>query len=111
VKSRGPHKLIKDGAKLVENIEDILQEIVPALMPAPSTRTTAITFPLEPHEALLVGIFESDPLHVDTLIAKSGLTPARVLEVLLGLELKGIITQLPGTYFALTGEGREYGRK
>ena len=67
--------------------------------------------PLEPHEAILAGMFESDPLHVDTLIAKSGLTPARVLEVLLGLELKGVVIQLPGTYFTLTGEGRGRVRK
>jgi len=38
-------------------------------------------------------------LHVDVLIARSGLGPARVLEVLLGLELKGMVTQLPGTHF------------
>jgi DNA processing protein len=110
-RSRGPHKLIKDGAKLVENIEDILQEIAPALMPAIVTRRTQTAPQLEPHEALLVGIFENDPLHVDTLIAKSGLTPARVLEVLLGLELKEIITQLPGAHFALIGEGKGYVRK
>lgn len=111
IRSRGPHKLIKDGAKLVENIEDILQEIAPALIPTTSTRIAQTTFPLEPHEVLLIGIFENDPLPVDTLIAKSGLTPARVLEVLLGLELKGVITQLPGTHFALTGEGRGHVRK
>lgn len=111
MRSRGPHKLIKDGAKLVENIEDILQEIAPALVAATPTPATQTAFSLEPHEALLVEIFAGDPLHVDTLIAKSGLTPARVLEVLLGLELKGVITQLPGTHFALTGEGRGYVRK
>jgi DNA processing protein len=110
-RSRGPHKLIKDGAKLVENIGDILQEIAPALMPATVMRTTQTALQLEPHEALLVRIFDSDPLHVDTLIAKSGLTPARVLEVLLGLELKGIVTQLPGTHFALIGEGKGNVRK
>jgi DNA processing protein len=60
--------------------------------------------PLEPHEALLVGLFDGEPLHVDTLIAKSGLSAARVLEILLGLELKGVVTQLPGTHFALTSE-------
>jgi DNA processing protein len=65
-----------------------------------------LTPPLEPHEASLLRLFEHDPLHVDLLIAKSGLTPARVLEVLLELELKGLVTQLPGTHFALTGEGR-----
>jgi DNA processing protein len=106
VRSRGPHKLIKDGAKLVENVEDILQEIAPGLTRTPSAQAMELTPPLEPHEASLLRLFEHDPLHVDLLIAKSGLTPARVLEVLLELELKGLVTQLPGTHFALTGEGR-----
>jgi DNA processing protein len=110
-RSRGPHKLIKDGAKLVENIEDILQEIAPALLPTGSRQAGAVGPPLEPHETLLISLFDHDSLHVDVLIAQSGLTPARVLEVLLGLELKGLVTQLPGTHFALTGEGRGYARK
>jgi DNA processing protein len=105
-RSRGPHKLIKEGAKLVENVEDILQEIAPGLprMAPPSVIDPGP--PLTPHETLLIRQFEQDPLHVDLLIAKSGLTPARVLEVLLELELKGLVTQLPGTHFTLTGEGR-----
>ncbi len=104
LRSRGPHQLIKDGAKLVEGIDDILSEIAPALAPPRSPSPAAPAVTLEPHEALLAGLFESDSLHVDTLIARSGLSAARVLEVLLGLELKGVVTQLPGTYFALTGE-------
>lgn len=111
VRSRGPHRLIKDGAKLVENVEDILQEIAPGLMRTSTAPTTEPQPPLEPHEALLLRQFEHDPLHVDRLIAKSGLTPARVLEVLLGLELKGLVTQLPGTHFTVTGEGRRRTKK
>lgn len=111
VRSRGPHRLIKDGAKLVENVEDILQEIAPGLMRTSTAPTTEPQPPLEPHEALLLRQFEHDPLHVDRLIAKSGLTPARVLEVLLGLELKGLVTQLPGTHFMVTGEGRRRTKK
>jgi DNA processing protein len=65
---------------------------------------------LEPHETLLINLFDNDPLHVDILITKSGLTAARVLEVLLAMELKGLVTQLPGTHFTLTGEGRGYKR-
>lgn len=110
-RSRGPHQLIKEGAKLVENIEDILQEIAPALAPRVTVSPDPSLPPLEPHEAQLVGLFEHDPLHVDILIARSGLTPARVLEVLLGLELKGVVTQLPGTHFTLTGEKRGSARK
>jgi DNA processing protein len=103
-RSRGPHRLIKEGAKLVESIEDILNEIAPALAPARPAAPAAPAVTLEPHESTLVGLFDGDPLHVDVLIARSGLGAARVLEVLLGLELKGVVTQLPGTHFALTGE-------
>jgi DNA processing protein len=106
MRSRGPHKLIKDGAKLVETVEDILQEIAPALTPAVTAARPAEP-PLAPHEALLTGLFEhNSSLHVDALIARSGLTPARVLEVLLELELKGVVSQLPGMHFVPLGEGR-----
>lgn len=111
VRSRGPHRLIKDGAKLVENVDDILQEIAPSLLRTSTAPATEPQPPLEPHEALLIRQFEHDPLHVDLLIAKSGLTPARVLEVLLGLELKGLVTQLPGTHFTVTDEGRRRTKK
>lgn len=103
-RSRGPHRLIKEGAKLVESIEDILNEIAPVLAPARPAAPAASAVTLEPHESTLVRLFDGDPLHVDVLIARSGLGAARVLEVLLGLELKGVVTQLPGTHFALTGE-------
>jgi DNA processing protein len=103
-RSRGPHRLIKDGAKLVEGIDDILSEIAPALAPPRPTPPATPTVALEPHEALLAGLFDGEPLHVDALIARSGLSAARVLEVLLGMELKGVVTQLPGTHFTLIGE-------
>jgi DNA processing protein len=103
-RSRGPHRLIKDGAKLVEGIDDILHEIAPALAPPRPALPATPTVALEPHEVLLVGLFDGEPQHVDALIAKSGLSAARVLEVLLGMELKGVVIQLPGTHFILTGE-------
>lgn len=109
-RSRGPHRLIKEGAKLVEGVDDILSEIAPTLVsahaPVPSSGVD-----LEPHEEQLVGLFDGDPLHVDALIARSGLSAARVLEALLGLELKGVVTQLPGTHFALIGTQTSSRRK
>jgi DNA processing protein len=104
MRSRGPHHLIKEGAKLVEGIDDILNEIVPAVAPVRSAPPVVPAVTLEPHETLLVGLFGSEPVHVDVLIGKSGLSAARVLEVLLAMELKGIVTQLPGTHFALAHE-------
>ena len=112
-RSRGPHRLIKDGAKLVESIDDILSEIAPALARtdrAEKNETSAPVVPLEPDEERLFQLFPEEAVHVDTLITGSGLEPARVLEVLLGLELKGIVTQLPGMYFTVTRGNQRGGR-
>lgn len=121
-RSRGPHQLIKQGAKLVESVDDILSEIAPALRPQaqqghavqPDSRHGGQAEPLlpfspppvdlEPDEAVLVELFDGEPLHVDVLIARSKLGSGRVLAVLLGLELKGIVTQLPGTHFIRAGD-------
>jgi DNA processing protein len=100
-RSRGPHRLIKEGAKLVEGVEDILSEIAPALVSTPSPSPTP-SIDLDLYEQQLVALFGDDPVHVDVLISKSGLGAPRVLEILLGLELKGGVMQLPGTRFALT---------
>ena len=112
-RSRGPHRLIKDGAKLVESIDDILSEIAPALARtdrAEKNETSVPVVPLEPDEERLFQLFPEEAVHVDTLITGSGLEPARVLEVLLGLELKGTVTQLPGMYFTTTRGNQRGGR-
>ncbi len=110
-RSRGPHRLIKDGAKLVESIDDILSEIAPALARpdrAEKNEPRVPVVPLEPDEERVFQLFPEEAVHVDALITGSRLEPARVLEVLLGLELKGIVTQLPGMYFtAIRGNQRE----
>jgi len=112
-RSRGPHRLIKDGAKLVESIDDILSEIAPALARTDrveKNETSAPVVPLEPDEERVFQLFPEEAVQVDTLITGSGLEPARVLEVLLGLELKGIVTQLPGMYFTATRGSQRGGR-
>ncbi len=88
--AKGCHALIKEGAKLVESAQDVLDELaLPALAPAPSPA------PAEKGHALLAHLGH-DPCNVDTLCRRSGLTPDTVSAMLLELELEGKVAALPG---------------
>ncbi len=99
--SRGTNRLIKQGAKLVERVEDILEEL-PRGQAAEGARTPDMMIALSPLEAGIYTLVATNPLHIDDIIAKSALTVGEVSAILLRLELNGMITQLPGKYFAVT---------
>ena len=101
--SRGPHGLLKDGAKLVEGIEDILSEVAPAVLHAArpeSDAPPAAVAQLAPEAAALFDLVSDEAVHVDALVTQSKMETARVLELLLDMELKGVVVQLPGMYYA-----------
>ena len=87
--SRGCHALIKQGAKLVESAQDVLEELGVAV--APETRSPE---PSEGHD--LLDKMGFDPCDIDGLIARSGLTAEIVSSILLQLELEGKVAGLPG---------------
>ncbi len=95
-RTRGTHRLIREGAKLTERVEDVLEEIAPHLL-----RRAARCGPVElaGEEALIVDCMRHETVHIDEIIARSGLPAARVLPALLALELKGAVQQLSGKYF------------
>lgn len=100
-KARGTNKLIKEGrAKLVEDITDVVEELRYKLKPILKDQP-------KPQAKLQLSIFEQrifdslseDPIHVDVLADKCKMSTSDVLVQLLGLELKGVVKQLPGKYF------------
>lgn len=101
VKSRGTHALLKEGARLVETARDILDEIGPQLgLRTPGrSRPKSASEPvanLTPEGRRIWDALGDDPVHVDMIGRRSGLTSAGMAPVLLELELKGLIRQLPG---------------
>lgn len=88
--AKGCHALIKQGAKLVESAQDVLEELA---VVAP-TRTVPHATVEQEHE--LLRHLGHDPCNVDTLCQRSGLTPDTVSAMLLELELEGRIASLPG---------------
>ena len=100
--SRGTNQLIKEGAKLVESSEDILEEILPQWRREGATAQKgdpAVLSLTEP-EKTLYGLLGETPSHIDAIIRESRLDPGRVSSLLLNLELKGLISQWPGKCFS-----------
>jgi DNA processing protein len=125
--ARGCHRLIRDGAKLVETAEDVLEELAwsapaavpsdagrfprPAVTPGPRGRRNSrqaaaapiglqLAIPQGPPEhTIVLDALGHDPLDIDTLATRCGLTLDALYAILLPLELDGQITRLPGGRF------------
>jgi DNA processing protein len=98
--SRGTNSLIKEGAKLVQGVEDILEELPPQDAGVP--RGNSRSFSLTPQEAALFTLLAESPLHIDDITARSELPVATVSALLLGMELKGAVMQMPGKIFSVS---------
>jgi len=108
--SRGTNKLIKQGAKLIENTEDILEEILPQIerkkplkgFSAPETLNVSspCAEKLNAAEQKLYDLVSQKRMHIDDLISVTGFSSADILSALTTMELKGIVRQHPGKFFS-----------
>jgi DNA processing protein len=90
--SKGSHALIKQGAKLVESAQDILEELAWPVMPGTNIASGPVAVKTEP----LLQHLGHDPVSIDLLAERSGLTVDALSAKLLTLELEGRVAQLPG---------------
>jgi len=98
--SQGVNRLIKEGAKLVESAEDILEEFNFSY-PRKLKRENADneTLSLSPEEKKVFNLLKDTPVHIDFIIEASGLAASKVAEVLMRLEIRGLIREIPGKLF------------
>jgi DNA processing protein len=112
--SKGSHQLIKEGAKLVDSVEDVMEalgyigdQIRPHVSAAADTAAEKMETPLFDTARLNLGDDETtihnclskEPMHIEELIATTNLAVGTVSASLISLRLKGLIKQLPGNMF------------
>jgi DNA processing protein len=106
-KSMGTHTLIKQGAKLVENVQDIVSELSPVITaPQPGINLPPVEerHRLSLEETRVYRALSPYPIHIDELGRQLAVDAGRLCAILLQLELKGIVKQLPGKLFTAADE-------
>ena len=107
--SSGTNDLIKDGARLVQSADDIMEELsIAGIEPAGNGKRAAIEEgitrktmayiynSLTEQQRVIYKILSDEPLYIDDILEKTGLDPRKASKVLLDLELKRLIKELPG---------------
>jgi len=107
--SFAPNLLIKQGAKLVTNAEDVIEELptpvraalVKAEQPEAEQRNLLVVASLSPSEKKIYELLSPDESkHIDDIVERSGLNSSEVLATLFDMEMKGLVRQSPGKQFS-----------
>jgi DNA processing protein len=112
--SKGTHQLIKQGAKLIESVEDVMEALgyIGQQLESHVTAATAkASEKMETHlfdvsrlnlsdsEKKIYACLSKEPSHIDQIIIETDLAPGDINAALISLRLKGLIKQLPGSLF------------
>jgi len=103
--NRGSNRLIKQGAQLVDCVDDILSATritSSGSLPLFEQKGLAPRCSLTPREAAVYELVAQGPRHLDEITQALELTPGEVSAMVLGLELKGMLLQLPGSYYSIS---------
>lgn len=100
VKSGGTHRLLQQGAHLVQGIDDIFNELnLSTTFSASPLQAPAEKSVQDKDEQCLLDSLDVYPTDIDTIVRVTGLEVGRVLDLLLQLEMKGLVRQQPGQLF------------
>jgi len=112
--SKGAHQLIKEGARLVESVEDVMEtlgyyteqlkehatkSVVQAAEQVEAPLFDVTQLRLSDSERLLYDCLDKEPMHIEDLIVEVDLTAGDVNAALVSMQLKGLARQLPGGFF------------
>ncbi len=99
--SQGANRLIKNGAKLVQGVQDVVEELQGNLRGMPSPLQAELPFhrELSQDETAVLTALSTEITHVDVIASVIGFPPGKTLGTLLSLELAGLAKQLPGKMF------------
>lgn len=100
--AKGCHQLLKDGAKLVEGVEDILAEMEFLFRAEEISTPRPLPQDLSETELKVFTALAQEETAIDIITRKSGLPPGEVSSTLLRLEMKKLVKQLPGKVFVRT---------
>jgi len=102
--ARGCHALIRQGAKLVETAQDVIEELgaLAQLSAVSAPHAATGDNPVDPLLSNFLELMGHDPVDIDTLIAHSGLTAGAVSSMLLEMELRGLVEARPGGKYQRT---------
>lgn len=95
--SRGPHLMIREGARLAASADQILEDLG---MTSPEPAPAEDAFELHPDEARLLSVLEAEPLLMDLLASRAGMPLSTAAAVLAKLELKSLVSRRPGGRYA-----------
>ena len=98
--SRGTNDLIKKGARLIEEPEEIIDDLRPQIKGILREAKKALP-PMADDEKNLCSFLSGEPKHIDLITRESGISTSEALSILLRLELKGIVRQANGKKFSL----------